>query len=481
MIKGAIFDLDGTLLDSTPMWYTIGKKYLAGLGKEAAPGLDDTIHAMSLYQAACYLRDEYGLNKTAGEIMADINNMISSFYFEELELKEGAAEFIRYMAGNGIKMCIATATDRPYVEAALTRCGIREYFSEILTCTEVGHGKDEPHIFRKGLEILGTERENTLVFEDSCYAVLTAAKDGFRVIGIYDSQEKRQEEIKANTEKYIKDFSEFRLEKMKTALSIAGSDCSGGAGIQADLKTMTMNGVYGMSAVTALTAQNTTGVTGIMEVTPDFLAKQIDMIFMDIPPHAVKIGMVASAPLIRVIAERLRFYKAVNIVVDPVMVATSGSSLLESDAVVTMKKELLPLADLVTPNIPEAEVLSGMSIKNKEDMEKAAEKIALENSCAVLLKGGHSISDADDLLFASGKKSWFRGRRIDNPNTHGTGCTLSSAIASNLAKGYSMEESVQRSKDYISDALAAMLDLGAGSGPLNHLFDLKGKYGELKT
>lgn len=267
---------------------------------------------------------------------------------------------------------------------------------------------------------------------------------------------------------------------MKTALSIAGSDCSGGAGIQADLKTMTMNGVYGMSAVTALTAQNTTGVTGISEVTPDFLAKQIEMIFNDIPPHAVKIGMVASAPLIRVIAERLRFYKAVNIVVDPVMVATSGSSLLESDAVITMKKELLPLADLVTPNIPEAEVLSGMSIKDKADMEKAAEKIALENSCAVLLKGGHSISDADDLLIAGGKMSWFRGRRIDNPNTHGTGCTLSSAIASNLAKGYSMEESVRRSKDYISDALAAMLNLGAGSGPLNHLFDLKGKYGEEK-
>lgn len=267
---------------------------------------------------------------------------------------------------------------------------------------------------------------------------------------------------------------------MKTALSIAGSDCSGGAGIQADLKTMTMNGVYGMSAVTALTAQNTTGVTGISEVTPDFLSRQIEMIFNDIPPHAVKIGMVASAPLIRVIAEKLRFYKAVNIVVDPVMVATSGSSLLESDAVITMKKELLPLADLVTPNIPEAEVLSGMSIKDKADMEKAAEKIALENSCAVLLKGGHSISDADDLLFAGGKMSWFRGRRIENPNTHGTGCTLSSAIASNLAKGYSMEESVWRSKDYISDALAAMLNLGAGSGPLNHLFDLKGKYGEEK-
>lgn len=265
---------------------------------------------------------------------------------------------------------------------------------------------------------------------------------------------------------------------MKTALTIAGSDCSGGAGIQADLKTMTMNGVYGMSAVTALTAQNTTGVSAIMEVTPGFMAEQIDMVFKDIPPQAVKIGMVANAALIKVIAERLRFHGAANIVVDPVMVATSGSSLLESDAVSTMKKELLPLADLVTPNIPEAEVLSGMSIKNKADMEKAAEKIALENSCAVLLKGGHSISDADDLLYAGGKKSWFRGRRIDNPNTHGTGCTLSSAIASNLAKGYSMEEAVQRSKDYISDALSAMLDLGAGSGPMNHLFDLKGKYAQ---
>lgn len=211
MIKGAIFDLDGTLLDSTPMWYTIGKKYLARLGKEAAPGLDDTIHAMSLYQAACYLRDEYSLDKSAGEIMADINNMISSFYFEELKLKEGAGDFIRYMAENGIRMCIATATDRPYVEAALKRCGIMDYFSGILTCTEVGHGKDEPHIFRQGLELLGTDRENTLVFEDSCYAVLTAVKDGFRVIGIHDSQEKRQEEIKAGAEKYIKDFSEFSL------------------------------------------------------------------------------------------------------------------------------------------------------------------------------------------------------------------------------------------------------------------------------
>lgn len=263
---------------------------------------------------------------------------------------------------------------------------------------------------------------------------------------------------------------------MKTALSIAGSDCSGGAGIQADLKTMTMNGIYAMSAITALTAQNTTGVTGIMEATPDFLKQQIDMIFTDIRPDAVKIGMVSSSALIETIAESLRQYQAENIVVDPVMVATSGSSLMESDAVVTLKKELLPLAAVVTPNIPEAEVLSGMKIQNEEEMIIAAKKIGDTYGCAVLLKGGHSVNDANDLLYADGKLKWFYGKRINNPNTHGTGCTLSSAIASNLAKGYDLETAVQRAKEYISGALAAMLDLGKGSGPMNHAFALQGEF-----
>ena len=263
---------------------------------------------------------------------------------------------------------------------------------------------------------------------------------------------------------------------MKTALSIAGSDCSGGAGIQADLKTMTMNGVYAMSAITTLTAQNTTGVTGILEVTPEFLRQQIDMIFTDIRPDAVKIGMVSNSRLIETIGSRLRHYQAENIVVDPVMVATSGSSLMESDAVITLKKELLPLATVVTPNIPEAEVLSGMAIKNEEDMTAAAKYISETYHCAVLLKGGHSINDANDLLYANGEAKWFYGKRIPNPNTHGTGCTLSSAIASNLAKGYDLETSVRRAKAYISGALAAMLDLGQGSGPMNHAFDLKGEF-----
>ena len=256
--------------------------------------------------------------------------------------------------------------------------------------------------------------------------------------------------------------------KIKTALTIAGSDSSGGAGIQADLKTMIMNGVYGMSAVTALTAQNTTGVRAIQEVDPDFLRQQIDAVFEDIYPDAVKTGMVSSAELIRVIADRLRFYNAKNVVVDPVMVATSGSALLKNDAVKVLMGELLPLARVVTPNIPEAQVLSGMKIVSKEDMISAAKKIGDDHNCAVLLKGGHSINDANDLLYADGELHWFEGRRIDNPNTHGTGCTLSSAIASNLAKGYTLTQSVKRAKEYISGALEAMLDLGSGSGPLHH-------------
>ena len=265
---------------------------------------------------------------------------------------------------------------------------------------------------------------------------------------------------------------------MKTALTIAGSDSSGGAGIQADLKTMTANGVYAMSAITALTAQNTTGVTDILESTPRFLSEQLDAIFTDIFPDAVKIGMVSSAELIAVIAAKLKEYKAENIVVDPVMVATSGAKLLRSDAVEALCRELLPLAAVLTPNIPEAEILSGMAITDAAGMEASARLISEKYGCAVLCKGGHKVNDADDLLWREGAGKWFHGKRIDNPNTHGTGCTLSSAIASNLAKGYDLDASVERAKAYISGALAAMLDLGHGSGPMNHMFALKGEFTE---
>lgn len=264
--------------------------------------------------------------------------------------------------------------------------------------------------------------------------------------------------------------------KMKTALTVAGSDCSGGAGIQADIKTMTMNGVYAMSAITALTAQNTTGVTSISEVTPEFLSEQLDAILTDIEPNAVKIGMVASGGLIRVIAEKLRAYYAKNIVVDPVMAATSGSRLIQPEAIAVLTKELLPLAVLATPNIPEAEILADMPVKNTDDMIAAAEKINEAFGCAVLVKGGHNVNDANDLLYADGKYEWFYGKRIENPNTHGTGCTLSSAVAANLAKGFSLSESVKKAKAYISGALAYGLDLGRGSGPMNHAFNLQGEF-----
>lgn len=256
--------------------------------------------------------------------------------------------------------------------------------------------------------------------------------------------------------------------RRKTALTIAGSDSSGGAGIQADIKTMMANGVYAMSAVTALTAQNTTGVTGIMEVTPDFLRLQMEAVFTDIFPDAVKIGMVSSAGLIHAIAEMLKKYQANNVVVDPVMIATSGARLIEEDAIETLRRELIPLATVLTPNIPEAEVLCGEKIASAADMERAAACIGERYGCAVLLKGGHKLNDANDFLWEKSGTRWYPGRRIDNPNTHGTGCTLSSAIAANLAKGMTLSKAVEQAKEYISGALAAMLDLGKGSGPMDH-------------
>ncbi len=257
---------------------------------------------------------------------------------------------------------------------------------------------------------------------------------------------------------------------MKKILTIAGSDCSGGAGIQADIKTITVHKMYAMSAITALTAQNTTGVYGIMEASPEFVKQQLDCIFTDIRPDAVKIGMVSNSAIITVIADKLAEYKAKNIVVDPVMVSTSGSRLLSADATDALLKRLLPLGTVITPNIPEAEVLCGLDIESADDMLRAAEKIAQTVPGAILIKGGHLTDDASDLLYSNGKTVWFRGDKVDNPNTHGTGCTLSSAIACNLAAGFSLEKSVENAKAYITGALKAGLDIGRGSGPLDHTY-----------
>lgn len=284
---------------------------------------------------------------------------------------------------------------------------------------------------------------------------------------------------KAATESLKAELTEFL--SLPPVLSIAGSDSSGGAGIQADIKAMMANGVYAMTAVTALTAQNTQGVIAVQDASPEFLADQLKSVFEDIFPKAVKIGMVSSSKLIEVIVEQLTKYNAQNIVVDPVMGSTSGSNLLRSDAVTALTSQLFPLADLITPNIPEAEVLAEMTIVSREDMEEAARKLGEKYHCAVLVKGGHGKNDANDVLYKNGTLTWFEGYRIDNPNTHGTGCTLSSAIAANLAKGYPLETSIKYAKNYLTGAIADQLDLGKGSGPLNHGYQITGYFGNTES
>lgn len=267
---------------------------------------------------------------------------------------------------------------------------------------------------------------------------------------------------------------------MRTALTIAGSDSSGGAGIQADIKTMSAHGVYAMSAVTALTAQNTTGVFGIMEVTPEFLEKQLNCIFEDIPPDAVKIGMLPSQKLMEVVERVLLRYPVRHVVLDPVMVSTSGSPLMARQAISFLQKRLFPLAEVITPNLPEAEALTGIAINGDEAQERAAEQLSRAYGCAVLCKGGHRAKDANDLLYSGGRAVWIRGKHIPNPNTHGTGCTLSSAIACNLASGYPLEKSVRRAKEYLAGALSAQLQLGKGPGPLDHSFAIQTTSGSLE-
>lgn len=263
---------------------------------------------------------------------------------------------------------------------------------------------------------------------------------------------------------------------MKTALTIAGSDSSGGAGIQADIKTMTANGIYATSAICALTAQNTSGVQAILDVPADFLKKQLDSIFEDIFPDAIKIGMVSSPELIKVITDALRKNNAKNIVIDPVMVSTSGTRLLHADALSELENGLFPLASLLTPNIPETEILLKMSVNSANDMMYAAKLLFDKYGVAVLVKGGHNISSANDYFFNEHGGRWFCAKRIDNPNTHGTGCTLSSAIAANLAKGRNITDSITFAKDYLTGALSAMLNLGRGSGPVNHMFDIESNF-----
>lgn len=480
MIKGAIFDVDGTLLDSMEIWEDVAIRYLKSIGVEAEPDLPEVMFTMSLPEGAAYVKEHYRLTQETDEIIKGVLDIIRNYYEETAPLKPGVTKILEELSRKRIPMTVATSNNKEEVEAAFKRLGIASYFSRIFTCEEVGAGKTRPDIYMKAAEYMGTRPEETVIFEDVLHAIRTAKKAGFLAVGLYDEASKAdQEEIKKEADWYAKSMEGLDImesKKLKVVLTIAGSDSSGGAGIQADIKTMQANGVYAMSAVTALTAQNTTGVTGIVEVTPEFLGKQLDAVMTDIRPDAVKIGMVSSGKLIKVIAEKLKEYQIEKIVVDPVMIATSGSRLISENAIATLQTYLLPIATVITPNIPEAEVLAGMEIAFEKDMIEAAKKINETYHCAVLCKGGHSLNDANDLLYENQNATWFHGKRINNPNTHGTGCTLSSAIASNLAKGYSLEQSIGRAKVYISGALEAMLDLGAGSGPMNHGFDIKSEF-----
>lgn len=267
--------------------------------------------------------------------------------------------------------------------------------------------------------------------------------------------------------------------RVPAVLSIAGSDSSGGAGIQADIKTIAAHGLFAETVITALTAQNTTGVRDVLEATPEFVGEQIDAVFEDIPPAAVKIGMVSSAAIIETIAQRLERWHAVDIVVDPVMVATSGARLINGDATAALTRDLLPLARVITPNIPEATALTGRAISDAAGQEAAARELSARFGCAVLVKGGHGVADANDVLAepagaAPPRITWFRHERIETGNTHGTGCTLSSAIACGLAQGLELASAVEQAKAYLTGALAAGLDLGRGSGPVDHMWRHRG-------
>lgn len=278
----------------------------------------------------------------------------------------------------------------------------------------------------------------------------------------------KSDNLKVASLKLISLCKYYFVNKLAPCLSIAGSDCSGGAGIQADLKSMLATNSYGMSVITSITAQNTVEVSDVYDLPSELVGKELDSVFLDIYPLAIKIGMVSNIDIIRVISHKLKVYEANNIVVDPVMVSTSGCLLIDKEAIEVLKNELFPLATLLTPNIYEAEILSDISIKNADDMEKAAKLLGERYHCSVLVKGGHAINDANDVLYDDGELIWYHQNKIDNDNTHGTGCSLSSSIASYLAQGYELKEAISKAKAYLTHILSSKLDLGNGSGPMDH-------------
>lgn len=479
MLRGAIFDMDGTLLDSMPVWDHAGESYLESLGITPELDLSRKLATFSMMEGAVYMKEKYELPYSYEEIIDGVKDIVRECYFEKVPSKPGVREFLEELKRRGVPMTVATATDLDLAEAALERNGIASYFTKIVTCRDAGAGKSQPDVFHLARSYMKTELEDTWVFEDALHAINTAKNAGYPVCAVYEqANEDEMDEIQRTSDLFLNDFTEVRsfyqqIFGMPVALTVAGSDSGGGAGIQADIKTMTALGIYSMSCITVVTAQNTKGVFGITEMSTECFRQQMECVFFDILPDAVKTGMFSSTEQIGITAEFIRKYDRKNLVVDPVMISTSGTRLLGESAVESMKEELFPLARVITPNLPEAEFLSGMSIDDRITREKAAKQMGDRWKCAVLIKGGHDPEHADDLLYDKGEFYWLSARRIDNPNTHGTGCTLSSAIASYLAKGEPLLKAVEKAKEYMIGAIEARLDLGEGNGPLDHMWNIR--------
>lgn len=469
-IKAAIFDADGTLLDS--MWYCndISTRYLESLNvSNIEKDLSEKMFSLSFEEGAKYLCENYLPDRSKDEIKREILKSLEDFYFNKVNLKDGVIELLDFLKRRNIKMIIATSSDEYLIRRAIERLGISKYFIDILSPDNTGMTKKQVDFFDLCLEKLDTKCNETYLFEDGLYSIKIANSLCISTVAVKDmTNEKYEISLKENANIYLEKISDFKKFFRKVALTIAGSDSSGGAGIQADIKTMLINGVYAESVITSLTAQNTLGISMIENVSEKFLKKELEAVFSDIYPDAVKIGMVSSCEFIEIISFYLRKYEVKNIVLDPIIASTSGTILLSQELLEVLFKKLFPISTLITPNIIEAGIICSTEIKSREDMLDAARDMNNRFKTNILIKGGHLKDSADDLLYSKSNIKWFYKEKLKTKNSHGTGCTLSSAIASNLAKGYSLEKSIEFAKKYLSLALESGLNLGSGNGPLDH-------------
>lgn len=474
-LKGVILDLDGTLLDSMWVWEALDVEFLAKRNLTVSKDYVEAITPMGFRAAAEYTIQRFGMPETPEEIMKEWQDMAKESYANRVKIKDGVKPVLQFLKDNGIRISVATASDEALFIPCLKNNGVYEYFSAFTTMREVERGKGFPDVYEKAAEKIGCNRENTIVFEDIVQGVKGAKAGGFFTVGVHDKYSQHDEAgLRKEADCYLKNWEQAiqicKSFMVKTALTIAGSDCSGGAGIQADLKTFAAHKVYGMSVISAVVAENTSKVFRIHKVPADVIASQLDAVFEDICPDSVKVGMLADQEAIQVVADKLKQYQPKHVVIDPVMVATSGHSLMEECAISNFKEKLLPCASILTPNIPEAEALTGRKIQTEEDMKQAAEQLHQMGAKTVLVKGGHFKGEALDIYYDGCEFFSYEVRRIPTKNTHGTGCTLSSAIAANLAWEDRETEAIKEAKEYITGAILHAPGIGKGNGPTNHFY-----------